>query len=153
MNAGAIALGHRFIQEAKEGQTPWLHPVSKRMETMSARIAPESIGAVAPVAEYRQPAPTPNATSITRPPPAPSSSDTGLDRSASSARPEKSDAERRSAPVPPMPPLEQPGADYVRAVISGALAPRPTSAQELFARVGTSWTPPESEYRLTEKIA
>lgn len=56
-------------------------------------------------------------------------------------------------PAPVEPPKEQPGAAYVRAVISGALSPRPTTAQELFARTGTGWVPPESEYRLADKTA
>jgi len=122
---------------------------------MSARIAPDTIGAVAPVADYRQPTPVVSSPPVTS---RLQSSDiaengslgtsTGLARSNTPPVPE-----RTPAPPPPLPPIEKPGADYVRAVISGALAPRPTSAQELFARVGTSWTPPESEYRLTEKIA
>jgi len=60
---------------------------------------------------------------------------------------------REASPTPPAPPAEQPGADYVRAVLSGALAPRPKSAQELFMRTGTTWTPPESEYRLADITA
>lgn len=122
---------------------------------MSARIAPDTIGAVAPVADYRQPMPMVNPAAIS--PPVQSSQtgeNAGLGTSSRSVRPDSAPSpERTPAPPPPMPPVEKPGADYVRAVISGALAPRPTSAQELFARVGTSWTPPESEYRLTEKIA
>ena len=60
---------------------------------------------------------------------------------------------REASPTPPAPPAEKPGADYVRAVLSGALAPRPKTAQELFMRTGTTWTPPESEYRLADKTA
>ena len=59
---------------------------------------------------------------------------------------------REEVPPPPMP-LEQPGTDYVRAVISGALSPRPKSAQELFMRTGSGWIPTESEYRLADKTA
>lgn len=127
---------------------------------MSARIAPDSIGAVAALAvDYRPPTP----------PPAPQIAPAGGAAGSSGARSSTTDGPRsdtrqasdpvrearvaaEKAPPPPLPP-ETPGADYVRAVISGQLSPRPTSAQELFTRVGTGWTPPESEYRLTEKIA
>jgi hypothetical protein len=37
------------------------------------------------------------------------------------------------------------------AVLSGALAPRPTSMQEVFLRTGTGWVPPDSDYRLADK--
>jgi len=129
---------------------------------MSARIAPDTIGLVAAMAvDYRPPAPAGSGREVS-----PSVSAAGIatqGRSDGAARPERLDqapdaasaasgAATPKAPPPP-PPSEQPGADYVRAVISGELAPRPTKAQELFVRVGTSWTPPESEYRLTEKIA
>lgn len=129
---------------------------------MSARIAPDTIGLVAAMAvDYRPPAPASSGREVS---PAASNapvnsqprSETAprADRSeqARSATTAPSSAAAEKAPPPP-PPSEQPGADYVRAVISGELAPRPTTAQELFVRVGTSWTPPESEYRLTEKIA
>lgn len=127
---------------------------------MSARIAPDSIGAVATLAvDYRPPTPPPapqivpasgaagsaGARSSTTDGPRPETRPTSSQASEARAAAEK-------APPPPLPP-ETPGADYVRAVISGQLLPRPTSAQELFTRVGTGWTPPESEYRLTEKIA
>ena len=56
-------------------------------------------------------------------------------------------------PAPVEPPTEQPGAAYVRAVDLRRASPRPTTAQELFARTGTGWVPPESEYRLADKTA
>jgi hypothetical protein len=129
---------------------------------MSARIAPDTIGLVAAMAvDYRPPAPASSGREVS-----PAASNTAVStqpRSEGAARPERSEPGQTSASTPspaaaekappPPPPPEQPGADYVRAVISGELAPRPTTAQELFVRVGTSWTPPESEYRLTEKIA
>lgn len=121
---------------------------------MSARIAPDTIGTIAALAvDYRPPAPSTQRE--VAPVAEASGSQTGstrTDKSASAASTEAAAKPAEKTPPPPPPP-EQPGADYVRAVISGQLLPRPTSAQELFARVGTGWTPPESEYRLTERIA
>lgn len=128
---------------------------------MSARIAPDSVAAIVPVSDYRPPAPavaqavpTVAGTSVqtNRNPYVEAAKVSGaVSGAVEGAVESRSPVREEQAPAPL--PVEKPGADYVRAVISGALAPRPTSAQELFARVGTSWTPPESEYRLTEKIA
>ena len=53
--------------------------------------------------------------------------------------------------LPPLPaPPDPPGTAYVAAVLSGALAPKPTSAQEAYLRVG-EWAPPDSALRLTDK--
>jgi hypothetical protein len=53
--------------------------------------------------------------------------------------------------LPPLPaPPDPPGTAYVAAVLSGALAPKPTSAQEVYLRVG-EWAPPDSPFRLTDK--
>ncbi len=128
---------------------------------MSARIALESVTPVLPVAEYRPPASVIVAAS-------PSVSDgsvqtrqnpyveaakvSGAVSGAVDGTVEATSPAREEAP-PLSVPVEQPGADYVRAVISGALSPRPTTAQELFARTGTGWMPPESEYRLADKTA
>lgn len=127
---------------------------------MSARIAPESIGAVVPVAEYRQPAPAPVRTvepsiegasvQSRKNPYVEAAKVSGAVSGAVEGIAEYEAPERAEPPTPPAEPL---GASYVRAVISGALSPRPTSAQELFSRVGTSWVPPESEFRLTDKTA
>lgn len=123
---------------------------------MSARIAPEAIAAVAAVhTEYRPAVAAVEVVPV-------------IEVSASRERPPFADMGKVSGevsgavsgtveassppPEPPAPlPIEPPGSAYVRAVISGALSPRPTSAQELFTRVGTGWVPPESEYRLTDK--
>lgn len=129
---------------------------------MSARIAPDTIGLVAAMAvDYRPHAPASSGREVSPAVPAQGAApQLRTDAAVGAERPERSEtsaptasnAASEKAPPPP-PPSEQPGADYVRAVIAGELAPRPTTAQELFVRVGTSWTPPESEYRLTEKIA
>lgn len=124
---------------------------------MSARIAPEAIPAVAPVAEYRLPAvpvrevePVQSASvQIRKNPYVEAAKVSGEVSGAVEGTVESQSPE----PAPVEPPKEQPGAAYVRAVISGALSPSPTSAQELFARTGTSWVPPESEYRLADKTA
>lgn len=62
------------------------------------------------------------------------------------------DTASASAPAaPPLPDPATPGTAFVAAVLSGALAPRPASAQEVFMRNGTSWTPPASDYQLADK--
>lgn len=56
-----------------------------------------------------------------------------------------------AAILPPLPPPpDPPGTAYVAAVLSGALSPKPTSAQEIFLRVG-EWTPPDSSLHLADK--
>ena len=124
---------------------------------MSARIAPEAIAAVVPVAEYRLPAvPVREVEAIggtevqlRKNPYVEAAKVSGEVSGAVEGTVESQSPE----PAPVEPPKEQPGAAYVRAVISGALSPRPTTAQELFARTGTGWVPPESEYRLADKTA
>lgn len=119
---------------------------------MSARIAPNSISAIAAAAaEYSQSAQDSASRHIAPVNETASAYVAAGDRPGFFPQSDTLEAPAESM-APPVP-VERPGSDYVRAVISGALAPRPTTAQELFARVGTSWTPPESEYRLTEKLA
>lgn len=122
---------------------------------MSARIAPEPIVSIAPVfAEYR---PAAVGAEIRRVDAVSPSGDATRSQVGSSVAAEVPAGQivEESAPAPVAPPVAPPaepsGASYVRAVISGALSPRPTSAQELFVRVGTGWVPPESEYRLADK--
>jgi hypothetical protein len=124
---------------------------------MSARIAPEAIATVVPVAEYRLPAvpvrkvePLAGAeVQIRKNPYMEAAKVSGAVSGEFDGTVEASSPE----PVVVEPPAEPSGAAYVRAVISGALSPRPTTAQELFTRVGTGWVPPESEYRLADKTA
>lgn len=53
--------------------------------------------------------------------------------------------------LPPLPPPpDPPGTAYVAAVLSGALSPKPTTAREVFLRVG-EWTPPDSPLHLADK--
>lgn len=53
--------------------------------------------------------------------------------------------------LPPLPlPPDPPGTAYVAAVLSGALSPKPTTAQEIYLRVG-EWAPPDSPLHLTDK--
>ena len=126
---------------------------------MSARIAPESVGVAIPVAGYRQPARAPvrtvepsiEAASVqTRKNPYMEAAKVSGEVSGAV---EGTVESRAPGPVILEKPPEPLGATYVRAVLSGALSPRPTSAQELFSRVGTGWVPPESEFRLTDKTA
>ena len=117
---------------------------------MSARIAPEAVPML-PVVEYRPPAPA--AVPIVDPAPEARQAYANMGKAEGSVSGEFEglvEAER-PGPVIPEPPAEPSGASYVRAVISGALSPRPTTAAELFMRVGTGWVPPESEFRLTDK--
>lgn len=124
-------------------------------------IALEPVSPAAPVAEYRPPAPilveaapaVGDASVQAQPNPyVEAAKVSGAVSGAVDGTIDAAFPAREDAPPPPMP-LEQPGAAYVRAVISGALSPRPTTAQELFARTGTGWIPPESEYRLADKTA
>lgn len=128
---------------------------------MSARIALESVGAAVPVAEYRPPAPVVvqvepsiggSSVETRKNPYVEAAKVSGEVSGAVEGKVEAAFPNREETPPPPIP-AEQPGANYVRAVLSGALSPRPTSAQDLFARTGTSWMPPESEYRLADKTA
>jgi len=125
-------------------------------------IALEPVSPAAPVAEYRPPAPivveaAPSvdgtAVETRQNPYVEAARVSGAVSGAVEGTVEAESPARDTSPTPPLPPAEQPGADYVRAVLSGALAPRPKSAQELFMRTGTTWTPPESEYRLADKTA
>lgn len=128
---------------------------------MSARIALEAVSPVAPVADYRPPAPivvgvAPSAGGASvqtrQNPYVEAAKVSGAVSGAVEGTVENAVPAREEAP-PLSIPSEQPGADYVRAVISGALSPRPKTAQELFMRTGTTWTPPELEYRLADKTA
>lgn len=55
------------------------------------------------------------------------------------------------ADVPPPP--SPPGEAFAAAVISGQLAPKPLTPEELRQRLGASWQPPSSPLRLMDKIA
>lgn len=54
--------------------------------------------------------------------------------------------------APPEEPPLPPGAMFAAAIIAGQLSPKPESMEEVFLRVGVSWTPPDSQYRLTDKL-
>ena len=74
-------------------------------------------------------------------PTAPPSSDSGGGRFSEQHEPPH-------APTPP--PSTPPGAMFAAAVIAGALSPTPTSIEEVYARIGSAWIPPESELRLRD---
>jgi hypothetical protein len=124
---------------------------------MVARIAP--VEAVAPVAEFRPPAPIvaraiePSIEGAGVGPQSNPYVEAAKVSGAVSGAVEGTIEPETPEPVTVTPPAEPSGAAYVRAVLSGALSPRPTTAQELFARVGTGWVPPESEFRLADKTA
>jgi hypothetical protein len=60
--------------------------------------------------------------------------------------PEQAPEPDYEVPVAPLPP----GAMFAAAVIAGRLAPRPQTLEEVYARIGSAWIPPESELRLRD---
>jgi hypothetical protein len=61
-------------------------------------------------------------------------------------------AERSTVPEQPAPapaPMQS-GSMFAAAVIAGALAPTPQTIEEVYARIGSAWIPPESELRLRD---
>lgn len=46
--------------------------------------------------------------------------------------------------------LLPPGAMFAAAVIAGQLSPRPQTLEEVYARIGSAWIPPESEFQLRD---
>ena len=124
-------------------------------------IAIEPVSPAAPVAEYRPPAPiivdaapaVDGASVQTRQNPYVEAAKVSGAVSGAVEGTVEAAVPAREEAAPLAIPVEQPGSDYVRAVISGALSPRPKTAQELFLRTGSGWVPPESEYRLADKTA
>ncbi|MDB5527812.1 MAG: hypothetical protein JWR51_915 [Devosia sp.] len=62
------------------------------------------------------------------------------------------DPEQKSPPKyeEPAAPLLPPGAMFAAAIIAGRLSPRPETLEEVYARIGSAWIPPESELRLRD---
>lgn len=105
---------------------------------MSARIAPEPISAtITAGTEYRPRTTTGESPAV--PPPA--------------KGPAGKPSDSRFADIlPPMPPPpDPPGTMFAAAVMAGALSPRPQSPEEVFLRLGSAWSPPESGYRLADR--
>jgi len=64
-----------------------------------------------------------------------------------------SGVQRQPNPEPaPQPPFEAPrsGSTFAAAILAGALAPRPATLNELYARIGASPIPEDSELRLRD---
>lgn len=61
--------------------------------------------------------------------------------------------QQNGSPAETMPPPTPPGEAFAAAVISGQLAPRPITTDELRQRLGASWQPPSSPLHLMDKIA
>lgn len=109
---------------------------------MSARIAPEAIGAMNPSAtpQFR-----PHGAETHAIPNQPASPDP---LEAHDQKPSAADI------LPPLPlPPDPPGTMFAAAVAAGALPPKPESPQELFLRLGGTWDPPDSDLHLTDHIA
>lgn len=105
---------------------------------MSDRFSPEPISSIETgIADSRR----------HRPPNLPAPPRPAAPRAAAS--PEFDPPAAPPAEPPPLP--ERAGTAFVMAVLSGALAPRPTSVQEVLLRTGTGWVPPDSDYRLADK--
>jgi hypothetical protein len=58
--------------------------------------------------------------------------------------------QQKRPPVQEAPPPTGPGAMFAAAVIAGTLSPTPRTIEEVYARIGTAWIPPESELRLRD---
>lgn len=109
---------------------------------MSARIAPEPIGPVTTTPEFR-PRPTAGEQQVVSAAEGPTSA--GGDGP-------KAPGERFADVLPPLPPPpDPPGTMFAAAVVSGALSPRPQTVEELILRLGTAWSPPDSELRLADR--
>ena len=70
-------------------------------------------------------------------------------RAALSADEQHIEQQQVAAATPPPPP---PGEAFAAAVISGQLAPKPLTPEELRQRLGSSWQPPSSPLRLMDKV-
>lgn len=63
------------------------------------------------------------------------------------------EADAPETPAPPAVPAEEPlprGAMFAAAIIAGQLSPKPESMEEVALRAGIGWTPPDSDFRLTD---
>jgi hypothetical protein len=110
---------------------------------MSARIAPEPIStSISTTTDYRSRT---------------STADVALPANTNTPKEpakEETAGSRFSDVLPPLPaPPDPPGTAFAAAVAAGALSPRPQSPQEIFLRVGGTWSPPESELHLTDVTA
>lgn len=107
---------------------------------MSARIAPEPISAAITTGnDFRSRAMLGEAPDLAV--------------AAGDSRTDQPSAESRFADIlPPIPtPPDPPGAMFAAAVMAGALSPRPQSPEEVFLRLGSAWSPPESDYHLADR--
>ena len=103
-------------------------------------IAPKRINLAVPLGTERQPR-----TATGAPPQQPPSEPAATGDSYPSLKESLADI------LPPLPPPpDPPGTANVAAVLSGALSPKPTSAQDVYLRLG-EWAPPDSPFRLTDK--
>lgn len=107
---------------------------------MSARIAPELVNTALAAADYRSRATT---TAGMTPPAGPA-----LPEHGEPPPPRAAD----TLPALPLPP-DPPGTMFAAAVMAGALAPRPTTPEEAFLRLGTVWRPPDSVLQLADREA
>jgi hypothetical protein len=108
---------------------------------MSARIAPEPISPATAVPDLR------TRTAPSEPGGVPVVGDAGK-----TTHQDLQPGERFADVLPPLPaPPDPPGTMFAAALVSGALSPRPETPQELLLRLGTSWSPPDSDLRLADR--
>ena len=110
---------------------------------MSARIAPEPVSTtVSTAADYRPRTLLGDPQTI-----APAASGT-----AAASEQDQAQGSRFADMLPPVPaPPDPPGTMFAAAVMAGALAPKPETPEEIFLRLGSAWSPPDSELHLADR--
>jgi hypothetical protein len=109
---------------------------------MSARIAPEPISNALPtVADYRSRSSGADQAQVV---------ETGGGSTPAAA--DEPAVPRPADVLPPLPaPPDPPGTMFAAAVMAGALSPRPETPQEIFLRLGSAWSPPDSSLHLADR--
>jgi hypothetical protein len=112
---------------------------------MSARIAPEPVNtAISTTADFRPRSALGDQQTIPR-------SVSGNETLAASQYGQTQES-RHGDVLPPLPaPPDPPGTMFAAAVMAGALPPKPETPEELFLRLGGSWSPPDSDLRLADR--
>lgn len=118
---------------------------------MSASIAPEPISATVSVPEFRTRSTLGDTSNVA----------TGRTTVSATNAPAPAPNEPQVFVTPDMPdvlpplpaPATPPGTAFAAAVIAGALSPKPETPTEIFLRLGSAWSPPDSDLHLTDSKA
>ena len=112
---------------------------------MSARIAPEPVNtAMSTTADFRPRSALGDQQTI---PPSVSGNGTSA-----ANQHDETQGSRHADVLPPVPaPPDPPGTMFAAAVMAGALAPKPETPEEIFLRLGSAWSPPDSDLRLADR--